>query len=406
MKITNKSKNLIQFFKDKNINYDRVTLKSAKLLKTLHSDLVKAFNVTPNDVIKFKRKQVSNPEMITKPKYFGKDSFPKAILYHIDNKIKSEITCSFNIYDRKINLFFMNEDNSDAFDYGNCVQYIIAWLKMINKYAITTECAKTLNIYIYMTSLEKELPSSNEYILDQNNVNTAFTSTCSTNSEIIIFRKEEWLKVLMHETFHTYNLDFSIMDNSSVNKYILNIFKVKSDVNAYEAYTEFWAEIMNVAFCSYVKCKNKKDFKEFLYYYEIFINLERSFSFFQLVKTLDFMGLSYDDLYSKTSKNKSNFKENSNILSYYVLKTILINDYQGFLDWCYTNNDLYLSSLQYFKKTHKNLSSFCNYIKSNYKTESMISNIHNATTILNNIKKSDRKKHLLLNMRMTICELC
>ena len=39
---------------------------------------------------------------------------------------------------------------------------------------------------------------------------------------------------------------------------------------------------------------------------EYLIHLERTYSFFQLVKTLDFMGLRYIDLYSKSELKQFN----------------------------------------------------------------------------------------------------
>jgi hypothetical protein len=72
------------------------------------------------------------------------------------------------------------------------------------------------------------------------------------------------------------------------------------------------------------------------------INLERNYSFLQLVKILGFMGLTYKDLYSQTHQSKilrdNLYKEKTNVLSYYVIKTILLNNYPSFLLWCQKNN--------------------------------------------------------------------
>ena len=197
------------------------------------------------------------------------------------------------------------------------------WLYILNIYS-SRECANTLTIYFYFTSLEKSLPNSNIHILDEINVNTAFTTTCPKDSEIVVFRKEEWFKVFIHETFHNFGLDFSAMNNNEINNCILNIFKVESLVNSYEAYTEFWAEIINASFCSFHSIKNKNDVNEFLSNTEFYINFERTYSFFQLVKTLDFMGLSYSDMYSKSKHSiilrENLYKENTNVLSYYIIK--------------------------------------------------------------------------------------
>jgi hypothetical protein len=266
------------------------------------------------------------------------------------------------------------------------------------------------------------LPASKITILNENNVNTAFTYTCPVDSEIVVFRKEEWFKVLMHESFHNFSLDFSDMNVIDCKDKILSIFKVNSDVNLFEAYTEFWAEIMNAAFCSFylIKYTDTKDdnfiFKEFLKNFDFFVNFERTYKFFQMIKTLDFMGLTYLDLISNNptaqSTRETLYKEESNVLAYYIITTILINNYQGFLSWCNTNN---LSLLQ-FKKTTNNIDEFCNFIEKNYKTRSLIESVECMQNFLASIK-NDKKNikaskaasvkidYILNNMRMTLCEL-
>ena len=107
--------------------------------------------------------------------------------------------------------------------YNKYVDTIIMWLYILNEYG-SKKCSTTFTIFLYLTSLEKKLPTSNIDILDQINVNTAFTSTCPSDSEIVIFRKEEWFKVFIHETFHSFGLDFSDMNNADATKFILTKF--------------------------------------------------------------------------------------------------------------------------------------------------------------------------------------
>jgi hypothetical protein len=47
--------------------------------------------------------------------------------------------------------------------------------------------------------------------------------------------------------------------------------------------------------------KDKTDVEELLINSEFFLNFERNYSFFQMVKSLDYMGLKYKDLYLKNS---------------------------------------------------------------------------------------------------------
>lgn len=410
MNLSKKSKELILFFtKNKHINYVHQTNKTKLILNEIYKELLDADNyVSKRNIYNHTIKKIQTATQIVKPQNFNSKSFPEIIRKHIDETMMSEICYTFSLYEREIKVYFISEDDIDDRNikiYNKYIQTVSMWLYMLNIYS-SNECAKKIKIYIYLTSLEKYLPTSNIHVLDEINVNTAFTTTCPIDSEIVVFRKEEWFKVLIHETFHNFGLDFSMMNCETVNKCILEIFKVKSEVNSYEAYTEFWAEIINAAFCSFYASKNINNINDFLSNMEFFINFERTYSFFQMSKTLDFMGLSYADLYSNSKHSaivrENLYKENSNILSYYILKTILLDNYQSFLYWCNTNN----LSLLNFKKTIGNLNEFCIFIKKNYKKKHTLDNVNNTQLFLSKIKsKKGNYKYVLSNMRMSICEL-
>ena len=418
MRISKKSKMLMSFFtKNKYINHIEQTKRTNNIITHIYDDILNAHNYLLD--IKQKRgdkfynittTKIHSSVQITKPKNFNSNSFPEEIRNHIDELAITELCYNFSLFNRKIKLYFITEEDHIELKidvYNKHVDAIIMWLYIINEYA-SKECASNLVVYFYFTSLEKKLPSSNIEILNENNVNTAFTTTCPADSEIVVYRKEEWFKVFIHESFHNFALDFSDMNNVECTKRILDIFPVESQVNLYESYTEFWAEIMNALFCSFFSLKNKDNLEEFLSNSEFFINFERTYSFFQLVKTLRFMGLTYKDLYSKSSHSKilreTLYKENTNVLSYYVIKTILINNYQGLLFWCKKNN---LSLLQ-FKKTLLSQDEFCKFIEKNYKTATMLEGIESSQKFLNNLYSNNKKindKYVLNNLRMSICEL-
>ena len=410
MKLLKYSKELLLFFsKNANMNHIVLTIKTKMLFIRLYNEILEAKNyvkkLKPYTAIV---KKITNSSQITKPKIFNSNSFPEIIKNHINEKTMSEITYTFSLYDRNVKVHFIVENKnieSEIELYNRYLESIAMWLYVINIYA-SKKCVKTINIYLYFTSLLKQLPESNIHVLGENNVNTAFTTTCPINSEIVIFRKEEWFKVLIHETFHNFGLDFSIMNCDQVNNCILNIFPVNSQVNSYEAYTEFWAEIINGLFCSFFESKNKSNVNEFISNAEYYINCERNFSLFQMVKTLEFMGLTYRDLYSKTEYSKSKrenlYKENTNVLSYFILKTVLINNFQGFISWCDKNN----LNLLDFKKTVINQSEFCDYLRKQYKSKSLLDGIDLYEKFLSKLKrKKSNTKYILSNMRMSICEL-
>ena len=418
MKLSKKSKELMLFFtKNNHINKVNQTKRTDDIITDLYKDIYNAYKYLnglkqKGNYYHITTKKILNAYQITKPQNFNYNSFPEVIRKHINESTISEITYHFSLYGRNIKLYFIVEEDDIELKldvYNKHVDNIIMWLYILNQYA-SKQCSNTLVVYFYFTSLEKHLPSSNISILDEENVNTAFTTTCPRDSEIVVFRREEWFKVFIHETFHNFGLDFSDMNNDESKKCILNIFKVNSDVNLYESYTEFWAEIMNALFCSFFALKDKTNIDEFLSNSEFFINFERTYSFFQLVKTLNFMGLTYKDLYSKTEHSsilrENLYKEKTNVLAYYVIKTILINNYQGFLSWCKNHN----FSLLQFKKTLANQKDLCKFIEKNYKTPSMLNSIVETKQFLNNVhehrtKTKQNLHYILSNLRMSICEM-
>ena len=416
MKLSKKSKELMLFFtKNSYINKVSQTKRTDSIIMDLYKDIYNAYKYLNNlkqkgNYYNITTKKILAASEISKPNNFNSNSFPEIIRKHIDELTMYEIVYNFSLDGRIIKLYFIVEEDNIELKldkFNKWVDNIIMWLYILNQYA-SKQCANTLAVYFYFTSLEKKLPNSNIFILDEQNVNTAFTTTCPRDSEIVVFRQEEWFKVFIHETFHNFGLDFSDMNNNESKNCILNIFQVNSEVNLYESYTEFWAEIMNALFCSFFALKNKNNIDEFLSNSEFFINFERTYSFFQLVKTLNFMGLTYKDLYSKSEHSRilreNLYKEKTNVLAYYVIKTVLINNYQGFLSWCKNNN----FSLLQFKKTLANQKEFCKFIEKNYKTNSMVNGVVETQHFLNNIQK-DRKKanlhYILTNLRMSICEM-
>jgi hypothetical protein len=418
MKLSKNSKLLMSFFiKNNCVEHISQTKNTNEIVSHLYKEIIDSYNylidlkrVKKDNFYNISIKKITNVSQISRPKNFNANSFPEDIRNHIDHLSLSEISYTFSLFDRKIILHFIVEEANIEHKldvYNRYVDAMIMWFYILNEYG-SKKCSSTFTVFLYFTSLEKKLPNTNIDILDKIHVNTAFTSTCPKDSEIVIFRKEEWFKVLIHESFHNFALDFSDMNTYECTKEILSIFPVNSEVNLYEAYTEFWAEIMNALFCSFFNLKNKSDSEEFLSNFDFFINFERTYSFFQLVKTLDFMGLTYKNMYSETNQStilrNTLYKEKSNVLAYYVIKTILINNYQGFLLWCKLNN----FSLLQFKKTSTNQKEFCNFIRKNYKTKVMLENVKSSEICLQkvkSIKKNKNKNYLLTNMRMSICEL-
>jgi hypothetical protein len=206
----------------------------------LYHDILNAYNYLLNikktrgiNFYNITTKKIHSSTQIIRPKNFSVNSFPEEVRKHIDELSLTEISYNFSLFNRNIKLYFVTEDDHIELkmeEYNKHVDSIIMWLYILNEYA-SKQCASNLVVYFYFTSLEKHLPKSNIHVLNENNVNTAFTTTCPKDAEIVIYRKEEWFKVFIHESFHNFALDFSDMNNTECTTYILNIFPLQSEVN-------------------------------------------------------------------------------------------------------------------------------------------------------------------------------
>lgn len=213
---------------------------------------------------------------------------------------------------------------------------IYIWLYIASSFA-RTECSKEIDIFLYLSEERKNLPTVSGDTIDRIHVNTAFTTPCAPKTEINIYRDEEWFKVLIHESFHCFGFDFSEHSsiNSQVASEILKKFPIASEILIYETYSEIWAEIMNVIIT--VSIETHGNHLSFGSMVESMLNKELFFSLFQCAKILDHFGMKYEDLYREGVGGKQ-YREKTSVFSYYFLKTILLFQCNGFLEWSIENN--------------------------------------------------------------------
>lgn len=199
------------------------------------------------------------------------------------------------------------------------------WLALALRWA-PAGCRASITVYIYWTPLKKRLPTVRGQPLTEINANTAFTMSCS--SEILLFRSEEWFKVLIHESMHCFGLDFSEKADAKVERYVastLYALPSTTTVHLYEAYAETWARLLNAAFVSI----NTGDSLTRL------LSVEVRHSGVVMANVLRHQGYTYDDLFDKAVMRS--YKERTNAFAYYVLTYVLMSDYKAFVEWCRGN---------------------------------------------------------------------
>ncbi len=373
----------------------------------------------------------------------------EGVLDHIRKTAVFSSTYSINMLDRQVIIHFVfenaeldvkwkkKEPNIQAIN--AYVDNMLIWLHVANKYT-EKSCAPSLTIFVYLTSLEKLVPKVDATVISATHVNTGATFSCPVNAgEIIVYRHEEWFKVFIHESMHVLGLDFSSMDTSASQSKLRETFHIPTPILMFEAYTEFWARVMNVLIASFRWTQTQTQgqqqeqqqgqqqgqqdagngstqgqqqrqqddgIKLFIQYATFLLDYERVHCFFQMAKVLEHMNIEYVDLHSDPTL-LDRYKEESNVFVYYVLTVIMLNNYPKFIHWCGTNN----VNLIQFTQTQDHQLLFCEYIKMNFKTKEMLSSIQCTNRLIKKISihhhhpRNKKIKLILTNLRMSLCEI-
>lgn len=376
---------------------------SKHLLSTIIKKIIQATQCWNSEKISIRYSRISS----NFPRGHDYHYCPKVIREEIENMDKIGAYSSFSIDSRNIEISiiapFHKRYTKNYF--LDCIKKIFIWLSVSSQYS-NKKCSQKMNIYMYFTDLMKELPKQTGGVLTETNVNTAFTTSCKDVTELNLFREEEWFKVLIHETFHNMGLDFSEIDTTRSNQQILTLFPVDSDVRLFETYCETWAEIINILFVSYFLNDENENIDKIIKNSEKMLENERIFSLFQSVKVLYYYGMTYEELYEKSTESqmvrKNQYKEKTNVLSYYILKSLLLFYSDDFICWCLQHNGETLN----FNKDPNNIDEYCKLIKEHYKRTDYIKSLGNFEEWFSNIdpeKASERFE--IQTLRMSLYEI-
>lgn len=298
---------------------------------------------------------------------------------------------------------------------------IYVWLCLAIQYKLP-QCSGRINIYIYLSNSYKLFPlefadesyidipdereqsttvESNIYAtqINENNANTGFTWAClpeTETNEIYIYREEEWFKVLIHETIHSFGIDFAhntemmqIAENRIVSKFSMN---KRKQYNIFESYTEITAELIHILIFLFITKKAEGANNRLLQ--DIFM-YEMAFSAFQCSKVLFHNSI---DIEKGELLQMTNYKEKTNTFSYYILKSGLMIHIKWLLDWYQTMNQ---ESFQ-FNCTKENIDSYCNLLE---KTQDSHEYKMLLQTVALLFSRMDNKTGLFYKtMRMTVLQ--
>ena len=293
--------------------------------------------------------------------------FPEEIQDHILNEPSTATTYQFNVHDRKVVLHFVVFDDAmntlkENKNLDEHARRVCALIHLVSAHASRSTCSATMNIFIYMTDFKKRFPTEKGQSLDAIHANTGMSYHCAKNNDVVVYREEEWFKVLIHELFHAFGLSFIEGDmeaevHAGMQRSLQSMYAISHPVRIYETYCEIWARILNVVFDCFVDdddatAKRQRsanpiqatDLQLQVFMECVMDGLQSNAHFAQqqCAKLMRYMDLTYATLANSTKQNRDivskKYRENTNIFAYYVLTCVLLHSPDEFIVWCYKNN--------------------------------------------------------------------
>jgi len=272
------------------------------------------------------------------------DNFDNKIINKYNSKMKDILNKNYNLYNFLDESFYGNKLNC-KFVSSRIIRNIINKLnvktiydsknrkiiifsseilddKLIEKidsifnfFDIITKKNNYYHLEIFLSNKKKYLNENYDVILPDN-INSGATIA---GNFIYIFRNEELIKVLFHELVHYLKLD--MFDFQDEFRSLYNKINLDAEmINPNEAYTEtLGLLLLNIWEYNYLNLDI-----DINYYINKKLTIELGWSYFQICKILKYFRCynSYEDLFT----NKCIFKQKTNVLSYFFLKTYFLQN--------------------------------------------------------------------------------
>lgn len=245
---------------------------------------------------------------------------------YIDSHLKQQITLLSNYkrvtiqsnpYTFHLEFYYQTKDN---------LELLIDSLALALCFTVQLAPHKVKEITIKYYLLDSKRIFDNDTYFDKEEVNGGACWSSPVDCDITIWRKEEILKVTIHELIHGLSYDYK-QDTSDIIQHYQSKYGITSPkMNTFEAYTEIFAELIH--------CYLLTKFTHELYpsvsqcdLFSFMVSIEHQFSQMQSSKVLELLQLD------------QNVNKETNVAAYYLIKTELYNDLSNFLKFCFQYND-------------------------------------------------------------------
>ena len=233
----------------------------------------------------------------------------------IDENLKKDITklpsCRTIVFQTNGSTFTLeiHYKQESLHTFINSLMTMLSFVHMLGPHKV-----RHIHMKYYLLDVKRVLDGDTYF--DKEEVNGGACWSGPDECSITVWRKEEILKVSIHEMIHGLHYDYK-QDNSDIIQHYQQKYGITSPkMNTFEAYTEIWAELLHCYLLS--KLSNQHS-------YDLFssnVGIEKEFSEYQSSKVLTLL-----------EKDKHVNKE-TNVTAYYLIKTELWLHIQNFLHYC------------------------------------------------------------------------
>ncbi len=314
--------NKVYFFNKKNFNK---ILNLGELYKKSSNNNKKIDFISKKKIIKeYLTDAFNNPENIENNQFMTSELINK-----IHDEVDSEYV--YDYYLKSVNLsgkvHFFSKGMTES-EILKVIEKVVDYLAFFIEYCLQINIIiEDVPIFkIYYTSMKKVLHDNPMIPFDSYQMSSAMTQ----NPYIMVWRKEEFTRCIVHEFMHYYNLEFRFYTYPSKFKYeIYDIYRINAlnSIRPNESFCDCFANVFNIIIFL-MRTKKTIDYDDFA---KLFIK-EIKFSLAQIAKIFTF--LEYDkaeDFYLPSTKGFDLRQAKTDVLCYYYFKMQLLVNLDKFL---------------------------------------------------------------------------
>lgn len=245
-------------------------------------------------------------------------------------------------------------DANNRITFTNCTKDEA--VELVKLFLLLKRLYPTANKYNYdikflLTDIPKKLPKQGEYLTPQN-INSGYTITYGNINlrKILIYRREEYIKVFIHEFLHSIGCDRDVSEDTKIISFlsslktettpifgntvinmtdIKDISEVKKNKKLHNNPNETLAEIgSNILMIIFRLLQNNLPFENFYSSFE----KERQFALIQCAKIIKHFG--NDDIQNTI------IKQTTNVVPYYILRASIYYQPEKLFEYLNSNNGI------------------------------------------------------------------